>query len=173
MENIDESNQLFLFQSTLNYKHPVNATGIIKQIKNLESDKNINFVKNVKDSNIKVYLVFVICKNMKKFKKQKIVMIDNVQTEDLGNVPVSNIPGIGSGRKKILNSLSIKTVKDLIDAIKSDQEIYKTYNKKLENYLAMIEERESWLFLENIEQYVIKLDGDYTDDDNEKNKDSD
>ena len=110
---------------------------------------------------------------MKKFKKQKIVMIDNVQTEDLGNVPVSNIPGIGSGRKKILNSLSIKTVKDLIDAIKSDQEIYKTYNKKLENYLAMIEERESWLFLENIEQYVIKLDGDYTDDDNEKNKDSD
>ena len=142
----EDENKLFLVQSTIKWDHPVKQNGIIEHIELL------GLADQIKANEIKVILIFVVCKNMgAAFKKQKIIMRDY---EHKMNAHVSNIPH------------SIKTVQQLHHKIyiEKDASVAKTYKKRLDLYVKRMKEAPIWdsIINENdLEQHVLELADDY------------
>lgn len=128
-----------MFQITISYTHPVKGAGIIKHLQSMNL---------AEDSELKVYLVFVVPKGMNDFKKQE-VPIESISAE---HCPVIELSGIGPTRAEKLKNEGIFTVQQLQNASETNEALQSRYKKKLDAFKEI--ERQNVL-LNGIHQYLL------------------
>lgn len=141
----DESRkELYLFQMTFSYTHPVKGAGLIAHLTNTGFDRV---------AGLKINLVFVVSKSMDEFKEQEIER----QSPLTGDSHVSQLSGIGKGKSKALHGLGIITLNQLQEAVKGG--LVSNYYKTVLDKYAKIEQESGRL--DTIRQYLLVTDVEY------------
>ncbi|KAI3661901.1 hypothetical protein MP638_005942 [Amoeboaphelidium occidentale] len=99
---------LYLFQMTLSNSHPVKGSGIIEHIAKM----GLSWV-----AGLKVYLVFVVSKGMRNFKKQKIELEKRFSSKS----DLTVLKGVGPVGAKELSDEGIETVKEFLEAVEKEK----------------------------------------------------
>ncbi|KAI3640633.1 hypothetical protein MIR68_001511 [Amoeboaphelidium protococcarum] len=138
-------NKLYLFQITLDYNHDVKSGSLIEfLVKEGYADRK----------DLKINLVFVVCKGMDDFKARKI----EPEMRSIENCPVESLSGIGIKRAASLANHGYNTASELINGVEQGvvkQQIFVNAVKRFR----LVEGNKS--LLSKISQFLLVSDLDY------------